>query len=63
MDGVYRVIPERCSGCMTCIDACPYGVMMTLPGDETPSKCTLCGECAAFCREAIALIETQERAR
>lgn len=64
VDGVYRVIPERCSGCMTCVDACPYGVMMTLPGDETPSKCTLCGECAAICpREAIAVVETRESAR
>jgi Fe-S-cluster-containing hydrogenase component 2 len=63
-EGVYRVVAERCSGCMSCVAACPNAVMMVLPGTETPAKCTLCGECAAICpREAILIAEEREAAR
>jgi ferredoxin len=60
MDGVYRLIPERCSGCMICVDACPRGVMMVHPGVNTPAKCSLCGECAGICpRGAIVMGEVR----
>jgi len=56
VDGVYRVNSETCTGCLTCVDACPQGVMFEQPHSEVPSKCIQCGECARVCpRTAIVL--------
>ncbi|MFO7642859.1 MAG: 4Fe-4S binding protein [Desulfosarcina sp.] len=54
--GVYRVDQECCTGCQTCIEVCPKGVMVAQPGAEFPSKCILCGACAEICpRSAIVM--------
>lgn len=55
-DGVYRVEPELCTGCMSCVAACPEGVMVEQPGMDRPAKCDLCGACAEICpRNAIVM--------
>lgn len=60
--GVYRVDEELCTGCMTCVDVCPEGVMMAPPDSEFPTKCNLCGACARICpRGAILMPENAKR--
>ncbi|MEA4884340.1 MAG: 4Fe-4S binding protein [Clostridia bacterium] len=49
VDGVYRIDSETCIGCMTCVDECPYGVMVASEGEAVPSKCILCGACVEMC--------------
>ena len=57
--GVYRVDPDLCTGCMTCVDVCPQGVMVPQPDGGIPAKCNLCGACARICpRGAIVMVET-----
>lgn len=58
VDGVYLINDEECIGCMTCVDACPEGVMFQHKSSDKPIKCTLCGECANICpREALVMKE------
>jgi Fe-S-cluster-containing hydrogenase component 2 len=60
-DGVYRVDPQECTGCLICVDICPEQVMFKHKNYDTPVKCTLCGECVRACpRDAIVLHENQD---
>jgi ferredoxin len=55
-DGVYVIHRDECSGCLICMDECPYGVLFEHSSEEAPIKCTLCGECVTACpREALVL--------
>lgn len=55
-NGVYVIHEDECTGCMSCVEACPNGVMVNHRGSPTPIKCSLCGECALACpREALIL--------
>lgn len=57
--GVYRVDPDLCTGCLTCVDVCPKGVMVAQPRSDFPAKCIRCGACAQICpRGAIVMTET-----
>ena len=52
---------DECSGCGTCVDSCPNGVL-ELVGDYAKSvnddDCTACGTCAEECpMEAIEIEE------
>lgn len=42
-----------CLGCGDCVQACPFGAMQMLPGEELPhvdlDKCTGCGKCVEAC--------------
>ena len=52
--GAYIVDPETCTGCMICVEVCPYDVMFAHKNSDIPVKCNLCGECARVCpRNAI----------
>ena len=52
--GVYRIDADVCTGCLECLDACPYGVMAANAATDTALKCTLCGACVESCpRDAI----------
>jgi heterodisulfide reductase subunit A len=52
---VSHVISELCSGCRTCVTACPYGAIAMNKTREPPvalvteAKCHGCGTCAAAC--------------
>jgi Fe-S-cluster-containing dehydrogenase component len=41
-DGLVVVDPEKCTGCRSCVDACPYGMISWNEALETAQKCTLC---------------------
>lgn len=41
-DGLVTVDDERCTGCRTCVDACPYGVMVFDEESNRPVNCDLC---------------------
>ncbi|WP_298061258.1 4Fe-4S binding protein [uncultured Rikenella sp.] len=52
----YKIDPDKCVACGTCIDECPVGAISA--GDVyviDPSACSECGTCADVCpAEAIA---------
>lgn len=54
-----KIYPEKCKGCMFCVDVCPLGLLKI--SDEVndkgfayvyikdPEKCTGCGRCFIMC--------------
>jgi len=58
---VSHIIPERCSGCMGCINVCPFGAItfdqQKFVAEVNPALCKGCGACSAACpSEAPALM-------
>jgi heterodisulfide reductase subunit A2 len=58
---VSHIIPERCSGCMGCINVCPFGAItfdqQKFVAKVNPALCKGCGACSAACpSEAPALM-------
>jgi NADH:ubiquinone oxidoreductase subunit F (NADH-binding)/(2Fe-2S) ferredoxin/NAD-dependent dihydropyrimidine dehydrogenase PreA subunit len=55
---VYRVVPEKCTGCQRCVRACPVKAISgprSQPHNLDQSKCIKCGACYEVCRfDAIA---------
>lgn len=47
--GGYRIDPDKCDGCMDCVEACPNDAMFLPPGGSRPVKCDLCGTCVEYC--------------
>jgi NADH-quinone oxidoreductase subunit F len=68
---VYRVIPEKCTMCGDCLDACkdfaiigekkmPYKSGY-LPFEIVEKRCTRCGECLKVCKyDAIEIVDVGE---
>ena len=58
-----RVIPERCTGCKLCVEACAFGAITVLAGkaEIDLAKCDLCGACVPACKRfrAIELIREE----
>jgi heterodisulfide reductase subunit A len=50
---VSRIDPELCSGCLGCLNVCPYGAIDFNPtlgaAEVNPALCKGCGACAAAC--------------
>jgi 2-oxoglutarate ferredoxin oxidoreductase subunit delta len=54
-----RIYPEKCKGCMLCVNACPKGLLKASEGVnekglryveiEFPEKCSGCGMCYMMC--------------
>jgi len=50
--GMVKVIEEKCTGCKTCILACPYGNMIFSNEKKVVENCNFCGgepECVGVC--------------
>jgi len=68
----YRIIPERCTMCGLCLDACRYHAIFGertkpylsgyLPFEIRQKRCVKCDECRKVCpAEAIVVAGTRER--
>jgi ferredoxin len=55
---VYRVVPDKCTGCQRCVRACPVHAIAgprSQPHNLDQAKCIKCGACYEVCRfDAIA---------
>lgn len=55
---VYRVVPDKCTGCQRCVDACPVDAISgprSQPHNVDEEKCIKCGACYEVCKfDAIA---------
>jgi ferredoxin len=60
--GIFIVDADECTGCMVCVEECPYGVLIEHKHSEIPIKCVLCAECVRACpREAIILVDDKKK--
>ena len=41
-DGLVIIDPQKCTGCMSCVTACPYGVIFENKESNIAQKCTGC---------------------
>jgi anaerobic carbon-monoxide dehydrogenase iron sulfur subunit len=51
-DGLVLIEKERCNGCGSCREACPYGMILFDGVEKKASKCDLCGghpQCVKAC--------------
>ena len=59
------VVDERkCTGCMACIGACPYGIMVYDPENKKALKCDLCGgdpSCVQYCPSKVLVLADHPR--
>lgn len=57
-----KVIPDKCTGCETCVSTCPFGAIEMRDGRAFITEaCTLCGACVEVC-EFKAIEKTDEAA-
>lgn len=55
-----QVIPDKCTGCETCVSTCPFGAIEMRDGKAFITEaCTLCGACVEAC-EFKAIEKTEE---
>jgi len=55
-----RVIEEKCTGCETCVGACPFGgIKIVNDVAQIPADCNLCGACVEACPNAAIVIERE----
>jgi len=52
VNGILTISRDLCTGCLICVDACPYGALFVHPEVSTPIMCDLCSgfpRCVAAC--------------
>jgi electron transfer flavoprotein alpha subunit len=55
-----QVIPDKCTGCETCVSTCPFGAIEMRDGKAFITEtCTVCGDCVDAC-EFKAIEKTEE---
>ncbi len=55
-----QVIPDKCTGCETCVSTCPFGAIEMRDGKAFITEaCTVCGACVETC-EFKAIEKTEE---
>ena len=55
-----KVIEEKCTGCETCVGACPFGGIKIINDvAQIPVDCNLCGACVEACPNAAIVIERE----
>ena len=51
--GIPTIDPQQCTGCMACLEACPFGAIFFDGEQGVAIMCDLCGgepQCVRFCR-------------
>lgn len=51
--GIPTIDPEKCTACMACLEACPFGAIFSDSEQGVAIMCDLCGgdpQCVKFCR-------------
>ncbi len=57
--GGVKLIEEKCTGCGSCIPACPVGYIRMNPNDKI-IMCIHCGICAKYCpHDVLGLVEVE----
>lgn len=51
--GIYKLYPDKCNGCLACIQVCPEDVLFLSGDSRVPIKCDWCGECMRICPRAV----------
>ena len=51
IDGLKIEVTDKCTGCGTCIDTCPFNAIKVIDGKALhTSTCRGCGRCETFCQ-------------
>jgi UDP-glucose 4-epimerase len=58
IDGLKIEVTDKCTGCGTCIDTCPFNAIKVIDGKALhTSTCRGCGRCETFCPEKAVTIK------
>ena len=52
----YVLDREKCTGCMACVEVCPFQVLNTHATLDHPIKCDDCFECAKVCNTGALIV-------
>jgi len=63
-NGLVKLDEEKCTGCLECVQACPFGALFTHPDIPYPLKCDLCGgepQCTKCPKRAIEFVPRKSK--
>ncbi len=58
--GIVIVNEKKCTGCATCVEACPYGMIGIQPDRGKAIKCDLCRQCIPKCPTGALWVDETE---